>query len=618
MSELSSQEKWLAEVKKQKVALPVSNHKFRLQIALMNVHQLDLQLVRWMSPLLLKHHQKIAEQMHGFATELYRMQNKSLSQETGEQLVKVYQKKTRCLSRGTLDACFLAASQNEARFFFKHRFSLSEQSAFLGKYNQAMTAMLNQEAGLPEQVLLLSKSLDKILRLMQQFVLDEYQLLEHEYETGKENALRFKAYHDALTGLPNDLIGEKTIEQLISARETTQKTFAVLKINVDRLKLINETFGRSIGNELLIALSGRMNQALDGFHAQLYRSSSDEFMIIYQDSLNQQELVQAAALLLRSTEKPYYIDGKEIYATFSIGIAEYPANGCSSVEILSAADAALREAKKNHKNRYFFYNNDLHHQMLLKVNTENELQVALYKHQFTLFYQPQVNADSGHLIGVEALIRWRHPKRGIILPGAFISVAEETGMICDIGWWVLNEACRQMKRWHDSGALNVPISVNLSFNQFHDDTLVKRVQRALKMSGLRPEFLELEITESTMAENLERSIKILNEIRALGVGVSLDDFGTGYSSLSYLKSLPINQLKIDRSFVRDIAQNHRDQAIVTAIVSMAEHLWIDVIVEGIESSEQLRAIQRCRCHAIQGNYYSQPLAEDDFSEKFFA
>ncbi|MCO7128070.1 EAL domain-containing protein [Sporolactobacillus shoreicorticis] len=618
MSEQFNRDQWLEAVKKQITDQSIADPSVLGRIRLAQIRKFDLQLLKWMHPYLINRCSKITDQMSQHTLDLYKMQSMVPSQETKEYLIKMYEEQTRFLFNGVLDGRFLTFCDQSALFFLNKKLSIANQVALFSLYHRALIETVEHEVNYPEQALLLSESLDKLLSLEQQLILERYQQLKHARELEKEEVIRFRAYHDALTGLPNNLVAEELVDDLVNRYNQTRRSFSILKINIDRLKMINEIFGRQIGNELLIALSGRMKEALERFNAELYRISSDEFMIICKDCLNKRGLVQVIEMLLRTTEQPYHIDGKEIYATFSIGISQFPYDGSSSVQIMASAEAALREAKKSSRKSFFFYNNELHQKLLMRLNTENELQSALYNHQFVLYYQPQVDACSGTLIGVEALVRWKHPERGIVPPSGFISVAEETGMIRDIGWWVLDEACRQMKKWQERGPLKVPISVNLSFNQFHDDSLVKRVCFALEASGLQPEYLELEITESTMAEDLERSIRRLKEIRALGVGVSLDDFGTGYSSLSYLKSLPINQLKIDRSFVLDIAQSNQDQAIVTAIVSMAEHLWIDVIVEGIETKEQLRAIESCRCRAIQGYYYSRPLAENDFSDKYLA
>ncbi|MET1247231.1 bifunctional diguanylate cyclase/phosphodiesterase [Sporolactobacillus sp. STCC-11] len=618
MGEQLNREKWLAEVKKQAVDLSISDHLVKQRISLTQIHMLDLQLVRWMRPFMLHDFAHVAQQMSQSVSDLFNIQSMVLSEKTKEDLTLMYVTQARSVFSGIIDQHFLTICRDQAAFFFDHHLNLTNQAALNHLYQRRLMDGIIKAVNYSEQALTISDALGKVLNLNYQLVMDSYQQMKKAYEIQKAEEIRFKAFHDVLTGLPNNLVAEETIVDLIKTCQISKQSFSLLKINIDRLKIINEIFGRSIGNELLISLSGRVNQTLNGMNAELFRISSDEFMIICKSCLNKRGLIHIAEKLVHTTEKPHTIEGKEIYATFSIGISEYPYDGTSSVQILASAEAALREAKKSNKESYFFYNNELHQQLIMKVSTENELQTALYNHQFVLFYQPQVNACNGTLIGVEALIRWKHPKRGIVPPSGFISVAEETGMIREIGWWVLKEACQRMKSWQDRGAPRVPVSVNLSFNQFHDDSLVKRVCHALEVSGLCPEYLELEITESTMAEDLERSIKILNEIRALGVGVSLDDFGTGYSSLSYLKSLPINQLKIDRSFVLDIAKSNRDQAIVTAIVSMAEQLWIDVIVEGIETKEQLLAIESCRCRAIQGYYYSRPLAEEDFSEKYLA
>ncbi|MCO7176874.1 putative bifunctional diguanylate cyclase/phosphodiesterase [Sporolactobacillus kofuensis] len=618
MSEFMDQEKWLKEIKTQEVDLSINDEHTRQQIRILHLEQLDLQILNWVKPLMMRYREPIAEQMSQVVTELFRGQSTIIPQTVLEKLQIVYRGQVEVVFSGRIDQNFIISCKAKADFFYEQAFSLADQVACFYHFHKFLLESIKQVVGPWNYVESIEHSLGKILNLEHQVVMDRYQIKKAAIEAKKEEQMRFKAYHDALTELPNNLLADETIARLIDMRTQTKRTFSLLKININRLKIINEIFGRTSGNELLISLSERINGVLRNYNADLFRISSDEFMIVCEDCLNKRGLVYLAETLIQASENPFHIGGKEIYGTFSIGISEYPFDGETSVQIQASADAALREAKKRNRDSYFFYNNHLHQQLLEKVNTENELQTALYNHQFVLYYQPQVNAQSSKLTGVEALIRWMHPKKGVVPPSGFISVAEETGMIRDISWWVLKKACKQMKYWHDHGAPKVPISVNLSFNQFHDDMLVKKLWHILETSGLNPKYLELEITESTMADDLDRSMRVLSEIRSIGIGVSLDDFGTGYSSLSYLKSLPINQLKIDRSFVMDIAESSRDQAIVAAIVSMAEHLWIDVIVEGIETKEQLKAIESCRCQVIQGYYYSQPLAEDEFSIKYLA
>ncbi|WP_139692689.1 putative bifunctional diguanylate cyclase/phosphodiesterase [Sporolactobacillus terrae] len=616
MSDQWNKANWLKKVKEQPAELSISDHRIRRRIQLLNLHLFDLQLLRWVRPFLLRLSDEIADATTEFVFDLFKFQStllpRSLSTTIRDKNVEI----TQMFLSGVLDQRFIRSSREQALLCFRYQLDLSNQIALSHGFINCIIEAINRQVNCREQALIISKALEKIVNLNLQLIMENYQQLKDNNDQKKEDAIRFKAYHDPLTGLPNQLVAEEVIEAMIDQRK--DHSFSVFKINIDRLKMINEMYGRTIGNKLLIMLSGRINAALEPLAAELYRISSDEFMILFKNRLSRSELIDAAELLTHTSELPFIVDGKEIYATYSIGISRFPQDGANSVQLFGCADAALREAKKDTKESYFFYNTMLHQQLMKKICIEDELQKALYKQQFVLYYQPQVDAGSGALVGVEALLRWEHPIHGILPPSGFIAVAEETGIIREIGWWVLNEACRQMKKWQETGALNVPISVNLSFNQFRDETVVKQVAHALKMSGLAPNRLNLEITESMMAEDLERSVRILNEIRALGVGVSLDDFGTGYSSLSYLKNLPINQLKIDRSFVIDIVRNHRDQAIVAAIVTLAKQLWVDVIVEGIETEEQLRAIEACRCRAIQGYYYSQPLAESDFTEKYLA
>jgi EAL domain-containing protein (putative c-di-GMP-specific phosphodiesterase class I) len=323
-----------------------------------------------------------------------------------------------------------------------------------------------------------------------------------------------------------------------------------------------------------------------------------------------------AEQIIDSLHLPFHLKDSEFYISASIGTALYPSHGKDAVELLKKADSAMYEVKKQGKNGHKFYSPELDIQLMDSIELESDLRKAIEREELVVYYQPQFHAENNRMIGVEALVRWNHPKRGLLSPGLFIPIAEETGMIYEIGTWVLREACQQMKRWHDEGGPLIPVSVNLSSLQFHQTNLVEYIKNILRDTKLEPKYLELEITESMMMDP-SVSISILQDLNNIGIRISLDDFGTGYSSLSYLKKFPIHKLKIDRSFIADLSKNSSDKAIVATIISMAHHLNLDVIAEGIETKDQLDILTKNDCMEIQGYYFSKPLAVQDIEKSFF-
>lgn len=422
-------------------------------------------------------------------------------------------------------------------------------------------------------------------------------------EKSYKNMIQHQAYHDELTGLPN----RRMFNQLLSDKiEGKPEKFTVMVMDIDRFKMINDSLGHMYGDQFLQEMSRRIKDCIAEMDVTAARMGGDEFTLLCDGCYGQDELEGLANRIIRAISHPYRLKDNDFYVTASIGIAVYPGDGSDAVQLLRNADTAMYEVKKNGKNGFQFYSSDLNKQLQEKIELEGYLRKALSYDEFFLRYQPQVNAENNKLIGVEALVRWQHPIRGVISPGVFIPIAEETGIIYELGSWVLREACRQMKAWHRAGGPLIPISVNLSSQQFHQANLSEFIRSVLEETGLEPEYLELEITESMMTDP-SMSTSILNELSDSGIRLSLDDFGTGYSSLSYLKLLPIHQLKIDRSFIKDINNNPNDKAIVATIVSMARHLNMDVIAEGIETKEQLDILMENDCQKMQGYYYSKPL-----------
>ncbi|MNC13597.1 Cyclic di-GMP phosphodiesterase Gmr [compost metagenome] len=421
-----------------------------------------------------------------------------------------------------------------------------------------------------------------------------------------ENRIRHMAYYDDLTGLPNRrLFREKLEEAMVTAR-TESGGIAVLYLDIDRFKLVNDSFGHDYGDMLLMQVAERFVRCI-GDDDFLARTEGDEFAMFYAGIPAKEQLEQLAEGIYGSLEQPFQIGQFQIHITASIGIAHYLGEQGETADLMMKyADIALSRAKETGKNTHQIFNSDMNKISLTKLTLESELRQAIRNNEFMLVYQPQIHLESGTLVGMEALIRWNHPVRGMVSPGDFIPIAEETGLIVPIGEWVLMEACRQNKQWQDVGLPAVPVSVNLSMRQFLQHDLKGKIYAVLEDTQLPAQFLELEITES-MTMDVEFATKSLKELKSLGVHISIDDFGTGYSSLHFLKKFPIDKLKIDRSFVRDVMCDPNDAAIVTTIISMTHHLNLLVIAEGVETREQMHFLRDNQCNLIQGYWYSPPL-----------
>lgn len=431
-------------------------------------------------------------------------------------------------------------------------------------------------------------------------------------EKEAKDKVQFLAFHDELTGMPNRRMFNQALASQIEGK---QARFYVLVMDIDRFKMINDSLGHTYGDIFLKEMCERIKQCIQGQKVMLARMGGDEFTLLCDGIYERQDIARLAERIIAAISVPCRLKENDYYVTASIGIAQYPIDGDDAEKLLKNADSAMYEVKKNGKNGYQFYDQALNEQLLEKIELETDLRQAISLNQLNLFYQPQIRASDSRIIGVEALVRWMHPTKGTIPPGVFIPIAEETGIIYDLGTWVLYEACRQMKEWHNAGGPLIPVSVNLSSQQFHQPNLTSYIREILEKTGLEPQYLELEITESMMMDAAISS-SILHELTEHGIRISLDDFGTGYSSLSYLKLLPIHKLKIDRSFVRDITVNQNDKAIVATIISMAQHLKMDVIAEGIETKEQLDVLVDNECNEIQGYYYSRPLPAGEVEDVF--
>jgi diguanylate cyclase (GGDEF)-like protein/PAS domain S-box-containing protein len=424
-----------------------------------------------------------------------------------------------------------------------------------------------------------------------------------------EETIFYLAYHDSLTNLPNRrLFKERLINELHYAKKFYSK-LAVMYIDMDRFKSINDTLGHDIGDLVLQEVASRIAGAIRKRDI-VSRIGGDEFTLLLPDLYDKEEAITVASRIIQSFRVPFEIAGHRFVLSPSLGIAFYPQHGITADDLLKRADIALYYVKEHGRGYYEFYSPDMETRSLEQLLLENELRMALEKEQFELYYQPKINIKTGKMIGMETLIRWVHPQLGTISPAKFIPITEETGLIVPLGEWILRKACSQNKRWQNQGYPPVSISVNLSVLQFKQDNIVERIQAILHETELDPCWLELEITESVLMDGSHDAIAKLHHLKQLGIHISIDDFGTGYSSLSYLKSFPVDTLKIDSSFVRDLDKDKHGQAIVTAIISMANTLKLNVIAEGIETEEQLAVLNQEGCHEGQGYLFSRPVTTD--------
>lgn len=423
--------------------------------------------------------------------------------------------------------------------------------------------------------------------------------------------LEYQAHHDPLTGLANRGLLRERLHQAIAQAERQQRALALMFIDLDDFKLINDSMGHSVGDELLKLAAHRLRACVRE-EDTVARLGGDEFVLLLVDQEGDGSVSQAVERLLGSMSQPYRVLGKEFVLTCSVGVALFPNDGRDVETLLKHADAAMYRAKAVGRNAHHFFTEEINTQIAERLAMERDLRRALQNQEFVLHYQPKVALRSGTMIGAEALVRWNHPDKGVIPPVRFIPVAEETGLILPLGDWVLREAARQARAWRDAGLDFNCLSVNLSARQFKQRDLVQQIDDALRASGLPAHCLDLELTESLMMENVEANLQCLQALKTLGMQLSLDDFGTGYSSLSSLRRFPVDRLKIDKSFVRDIARDAGAAAITQAIIRLGQILGLAVTAEGVETEEQLRFLARHGCDEAQGYYFSPPLAADAF------
>ena len=428
---------------------------------------------------------------------------------------------------------------------------------------------------------------------------------------GYEEQLKHLATHDELTGLANRTLLLDRLEQSIHYARRSGRLVAVLLLDLDRFKVINDSLGHAFGDKVLSAVAHRLQQNVRAADT-VARLGGDEFVILLAEVAEAEDVGLVATKILRKLGVPLTIGGREITVTASLGISLYPRDGDDGGTLVRNADIAMCRAKGDERSTFAFFSPEMKQRVLETLELENAMRQALEREEFCLHYQPKVDLVTGRIVGCEALVRWRHPQRGMISPDDFIPLAEETGLIVPLGAWVLREACRQVKDWHAEGLQELNVAVNLSARQFSKENLPQLVVEILQSVDLPSKFLELELTESMVMDDPIRAERTMRDLKRLGVGLSLDDFGTGYSSLNYLRRFPVDSLKIDRTFIRDVATDPSGGSVVNSVIDIAHNLGLTAIAEGVETQEQLAFLAGCGCDMFQGYLFSKPLPADDF------
>jgi diguanylate cyclase (GGDEF)-like protein len=452
---------------------------------------------------------------------------------------------------------------------------------------------------------LLTKTNNTLEHKVKEKTLERTQVLETQ-----KIELDYQAHHDYLTELPNRIQLQKELEKMIDFNKDTTLNAAVLFIDLDHFKNINDSYGHDIGDTVLKVTASRIRNCIrkDDF---LARFGGDEFVVCINGFERQTDLEKIAESIIACISEPILIENKTMFVSCSIGISVYQDTTHSYQNLVKYADTAMYKAKENGRNSYQFYSSDMTEMAFEKVLMETSMRFALDKEEFVVYYQPQVESSTDKMIGMEALVRWNHSDIGLVSPAAFIPLAEETGLIIALDQWVMKTGMQQMKKWYDLGYSPGRLSLNLSAKQLQHKEFISIVKNMLQQTACQASWIEFEITESHIMHNVHEAIETLNALKALGITVAIDDFGTGYSSLSYLKKLPVDKLKIDRSFIVDIPDNKEDVAITNAIIAIAKSLNLQVIAEGVETEEQREHLLTCGCNHIQGYLYYRPMSSKD-------
>lgn len=429
----------------------------------------------------------------------------------------------------------------------------------------------------------------------------------------KQETNIYQSINDPLTGLPNRILFKDRLNLALAQARRNSQILAVILLGIDRFKVINDSLGHTVGDRLLQQVSIRLS-ALMRKSDTVARLGGDEFAVIAMDIGKDENAARVSQKIMETFSQPFIIGGHELYVTLSIGVATFPNDGEEAETLIINADTAMYRAKEQGRNTYRLYTPEMNAKALQRLELENSLRRAVDRGEIEVFYQPKVNIKTGVIGGSEALVRWRHRERGLVSPAEFIPLAEETGLIIPIGEWVLRTACGQNRKWMDAGYPPLRVAVNISARQFQQKNLVERVDRILRETGLDPRRLELEITESVAMQDAEFTIKMLREFKERGITISLDDFGTGYSSLNYLKRFPLNNLKIDQSFIKNITTDTDDEAIASAVIVLAQNLKLEVVAEGVETQEQLDILRERQCNEMQGYLFGRPVPAGEFEK----
>lgn len=455
--------------------------------------------------------------------------------------------------------------------------------------------------------LFLSKSESALKKAIEKL---QDEVLEHEKT---QEQIKYIAYHDTLTGLPNRNLLNELLVHSITLAERNNKCMAVLFLDIDGFKMINDIKGHGMGDQILQEVAERLLKTLRKSDV-IARHGGDEFIVIIEELDNCSGVELIANKIINCFQEPFHLENQDYFLTTSVGVAVYPADGQTPDMLIKNADIAMYKAKENGKNQYLFCTPVMKDVANETMELSTNLYRAIEKNELELYYQPQLSCHNNQIMGIEALIRWRHPVMGLISPAKFIPIAEKTGLILPIGEWVLRTACQQNKKWQEQGLPKIRMGVNLSLRQFHNNDLLNLVESVLKETKLAPQYLELEITETIAMKEKSYIINTLNAFRQIGVSIAIDDFGTEYSSLSYLKHLPVDRLKVAMQFIRGIGIDHKDEALAKGIIVLAKSIGMNVIAEGVETKEQLEFLKNHNCDEIQGYYFFKPLIEAEMTK----